>query len=763
MNPNPYLKPLLGACILSCFSPQVQSATKEDYLRATDSWVRNDMGGRWEKMVNQVLQAPNPPPDGKYILCGRGEVSNALPLALIGVRCLNNGDEVSGKKFLQNALRIVQTCNKVTVDNYDDNALDDGTSRGQINFVLSEVVDACVILKERGFLKGEELQRTRVMLEKNVEYRMTLLPQIGMGGLSNQINHYAHGVLAAVNFLNRELLEDKAFAASRPDLPSKMDKMLAWSALPLKNGLNYPYLYKLLDDGTFSQPYKDDGRDRVTEVTKADPRPHVGNNENSSGYAAESVYYLLRLCNEIPAKFAVELTDEKRRELCDWLMGWSQQLMPIGLIPSYGDAEWEPNGTWIAAFETAAKTFSDPKFGAASAHFKDTADRIFQYGETAAKGKFWDRLFLAVSETDDAIKPVGIAQRSTIVMQQSGSGELQPGKVILRGEATKREEQPFAMFDTFYNKSHSHPDWGALLAYGSFGSIFQHEASYDAGPMYFHNMFIVRPANEPFLPFAKLFKDPKDTLLEKGKSGLESLSRKLVSAEQLDFGRFAWAQIVTNVRWRGSNNGLNLTRQAVLEKKSGILIVADSISGELKEPVTYGPLWHVQNVLDKNESGFLCQDDYQHVLNPKIAPRVIASTVRPVWIGVAGPQGSTLDSLDWHFYGRHYHSDIPQKTFLSGQYTERLNKNQGSLFLTLFVPLAPGTTKLPEAPAKVEVTGATGTAQIGGICYKFGDLPAVSGNKVDLQVSGMDEFGKEYTARLLHDGSLAERQLEIQK
>jgi hypothetical protein len=134
--------------------------------------------------------------------------------------------------------------------------------------------------------------------------------------------------------------------------------------------------------------------------------------------------------------------------------------------------------------------------------------------------------------------------------------------------------------------------------------------------------------------------------------------------------------------------------------------------------------------------------------------------VRPVWIGVAGPQGSTLESLEWHFYGRHYHADIPQKTFLSGQYTGRLSKSQGSLFLSVFVPLKPGTTTITEVPAKVEVTGVTGTVRVGGICYQFGDLPAVSGKKVDLQVSGKDDSGKDYAATLLHDGSLADRKIE---
>ncbi len=193
---------LLTLC-LTCVLP-LQAATKKEYLQTVDSYVTHELGTRWERMANVVLNAPNPPPDGKFIMCGRGEFIDALPIALTGLHRLESGDNAAGSKFLNDALRIIQTANKVTVDGYDENKLEDGTSRGQLCFAFRDVVDACRILKEQGVLKGSDLERARTMMEQTIDYRMKLMPQPGMGGLSNHMNNYALAVLLGSNFLEQE-------------------------------------------------------------------------------------------------------------------------------------------------------------------------------------------------------------------------------------------------------------------------------------------------------------------------------------------------------------------------------------------------------------------------------------------------------------------------------------------------------------------------------------------------------------------------------
>ena len=718
-----FLLMLLGLC-----GWDLVAATKEEYLKANDNWVSQDMTGRSKGMCDKVLAASNPPADGKFILCGRGEFANVLPIAYSGIYRLQTGDQEGGKKQLQNALEIVRTANKVTVDGYDENKLEDGTSRGQLSFVLWAMIDACKLLKEQGVLAGDDLKRARTMIESVVDYRMKVRPQLGTGGLSNHVNNYGWGGLSAAKFLQEELRSDPAFAASRPDLPSKIDRMMKWSSMPLRSGMNYPWHLHLREDGAISKPLIPPGRGEnpETEVPAPDQAPHIGITEDSSGYDSLSIFMLLRLLEEMPPDQVPEITAARLKEMCDWMMDWSRHIMPVGVVPQFGDAEWGATDFWIASFESAARQFKDPKYGNASAHFRDSADRLFRYGKDVAGGHLWENLTMAIPVADESIKPSGIPLGSAIVRQQSPKGEWVPSKVILRGESAKQEEQPFAMFNMFYNSSHSHPEVGGLVAYGSGGSVFLHELSYDAGPMFFHNLFLLRPASEPFLPFSKVFKDPKHTVLQKGQTGLDSNGVKLVSADLNEAKDFSYSKIVTQISFGKIRDGFLLTREAVLEKKSGILIVFDTVTntqdfGKTAVPFAAGPLWHVQNILSKYPEGFLCQDDVQAIVgpnNPK--PLVIASPAKPVWIGMAGPSGSTLGYEEWHFLGRHEKNDIPPKSHLFLRNEGKTEKDASFSTLSVFVPMPPGTTSVTTPPATLSVNGATGTAVIGNHTYLFG-------------------------------------------
>jgi hypothetical protein len=708
--------------LLSAVIPaNVGAVTKEEYLKSVDEYVSHEMAGRWQQMVNAVLNAPNPPPDGKFALGGRVEFSNSLPIAIAGVYRRQKGDVSGGDKLLNDSLQIIRTANKATVDNYDVDKMEDGTSRGQLNFAMRHLVDTCRILKEQGVLKGEDLKRARSMMEISSDYRMKLVPQPGMGGMSNHMNNYALGILMVSNFLEQELREDPEFAKERSDLPAKIERMRLWSSLPLRAGMNYPYLYKLLPDGTVSQPIRDLGRGNFDEHPVINEPPRFGITENASGYDSASVFELLRLIEEMPPKYVPELTDARRREACDWAMDWSRLIMPPGVIPSYCDSTWGPDGLWIAAFEQAARQFKDQsKYGDASAHFRDSADRIFRFACDAAQGTGIYGGFEAVPVTDDSITPNGITQTSSIVNQQSPAGKSVPGKVILLGRAADRKDAPFAMFNTFYNSSHSHLSQGGIIAYGSGGSIFLHETDYDAGPMYFHDIFIVRPSGEPFLPFSKVFKDPKETTLEKNRSGLDTNLRELLSAEINDLPGYSSTRIVTTVKSAEMQG--ELTREAVLEKDSGILMVFDTLTNRGKaKPFACGPLWHVQNILARTPEGFLCQDDAQVIDDPKSPhPRTITSVARPVWIGMAGPTGSTLGSETWQFFARHGRSKAPQKEHLYLRCEGSPVVAESVSTLSVFVPMPKGTSSVTNPPALPHIEGpTTGSVTVGNRLYRF--------------------------------------------
>lgn len=743
---------ILLPLLLALCARELVAATKEEYLKANDNWVSSDMTDRWKSMCDRVLAAPNPPPNGKFISCGRGEFANALPIAWSVLYRLRKDDQEGGKKRLEDALKIVRTANKVTVDGYDENKFIDDTSRGQLSFVLWAVVDACKLLKEQGVLAGDDFKRARMMIENVVEYRMKVRPQLGTGGLSNHINNYGWGGLLAAKFLQDELRGDPAFAASRPDLPAKIDRMIKWSSMPLRSGMNYPWHLLLREDGSITKPLLPPGRgvDSASEDAPApDQAPRIGITEDSSGYAGMSIFMLLRLLEEMPPDQVPEITDARRKEMCDWMMDWSRHIMPVGMVPQFGDSDWRPEDFWIGAFESAARQFKDPKYGNAAAHFRDCADRLFRYGQDVAGGHFWEHLPLVLPITNESIKPMGIPLSSALVRQQSPKGEWVPSKVILRGESAKPEDQPFAMFNMFYNSSHSHLAIGRLVAYGSGGSVFLHELSYDAGPMFFHHVFLIRPSSEPFLPFSQVFTDPKETVLQKGKTGLDSNGVKLISADLSEAKGFSYSKILTDMSLGKIRDGFRLSREAVLEKKSGILIVFDTVTnaqnfGNTAIPFAGGPLWHVQNVLSQSPEGYLCQDDVQAIVGPTTPkPIVIASPARPVWIGMAGPPESNLGCEEWHFLGRYKKMDIPQKNHLYLRHEGKLVKGASFSTLSVFVPMPPGTKTIETSPALAKVDASGGTVTIGQRTYSFGSANSES---IALALSGKDEAGNDCSA-----------------
>ena len=740
--------------------PSVAAPTRETYRQAVaDRVIQDSPNLRWRKMVSSILDAPLPPRDGKYVGAGRGEVAWVLPLAITGAYLADNGDAEKARKFTDDALRTLRACCRIAVDHYyADNEDGEGGNRGQISFVLADVTQACQILRDRGSLRGEERDRVRKMLEIIAGHRMQIMPQPGADGMSNWINRAGLGVLRTANYLEQELKSDDAFARARPDLPAKIATMRRYAMLPVKSGIDYPYHTKLLPDGSYSAAFFYEGRGdaRTERPAPADRQPQFGITEDSSGYGGDSVVHLLCLIAEAPRDLLTDFTPDRRKQLVGWMRDWQQTVMPIGTVPAYGDSNWDASTGWLTAFELAAALCKDVDAGAA-ASFRGTAARIFHYGETVGKGEFDTDLCKAALAADDSIHPVDLAIPSAVVMQQSPQGILQPGKIVLRGVAENLENQPFAMFDTFFNSSHSHGAIGGLTAYGSGGSVFQHEGSYDAGEMYFHHLVLVRPGNEPFLPFASVFKDPAETVIQKGNKGLASNGRRFVSAEMQDAQLFSFARIVTtvNAQLGKARHDFRVTRDAVLEKRSGALIVCDTITAkaDVLEPVACSPLWHVQNILTKSSQGFLCEDDCQAICSPDSPDRlVLASPSKPVWIGLSGPEGFTPQSLSWHFMSKNKRTDMPQAEHLYLGGTQPMKRGDSLVFVTAFVPMPVGTREISSPPATISIQGGEATVTIGGLAYRFGAVANES--EPVLEVVGKDHQAKPYRARLLRSGGM---------
>lgn len=734
--------------------PSLATPTRETYRKAIATRMIQDYpNNRWAGMVSRILDAPNPPRDGKYIGAGRGEVSLVLPLALTGAYLAEMKDTEKARQFTHDAMRTLHACCRIAVDHYyADNEEAEGGSLGQISFVLADVAQACQILRAQGSLQGRERDRVRQMLEIVAEHRMRIMPQPGAGGMSNWINRAGSGVLRAANYLEQELKSDAAFAQARPDLAAKIVAMRRYAILPLKCGIDYPYLFKLLPDGSYSPAFSYQGRgDARTECpAPVDRQPQFGITENSSGYGADSVVHLLCMIAETPRDLVPELTPTRRQQLCNWMRDWQQTVMPVGTVPSYGDSNWDASTGWLTAFELAA-TLCKEDDAKTAAGFRGSAARIFRYCETVGKGAFDEDLCEAALAADDSIRPADLTLASTIVMQQNPQGILQPGKIILRGEAEKAADQPFAMFDTFYNSCHSHGAIGGLTAYGSAGSVFQHEAGYDAGEMYFHHLVLLRPGTEPFLPFAKVFKDSRETMIQKGNKWLVNNARRFLSAEIHDARLFAHARIVTMAaaQLAKTRQDFQLTRDALLEKHSGALIICDAVTAtaDVREPVAVSPVWHVQNILAKSCQGFLCQDDCQIIHAPQSPkPLTMASPALPVWIGLSGPAGFAPQSLAWHFMAKNKRQDMPQAEHLYLAGATPLRRGESLQLITVFVPMPMGTRELSTPPATLSIQGTRAVVMIGKLTYRFGAVAEES--EPVIEIVGTDGHGKPYEARL---------------
>jgi hypothetical protein len=648
------------------------AGTKEEYRAASIKGLRELTERRAKGSVRRVLDGAK---DRKINILGRGEIMLISQMLLAG-------RQSSDADFLNLARDVVLACNKVALDGYDTpqtNGLE------QIGFSLRELALAVPQLKELDLLSGHEADRADEMLKKAADFLPVYMPKPGDGNIPLR---YALGVASVCRMF--------------PDDP-RVPRWKEWASISFRQVLHYPSVEGL--PGSKRRVLEKQGErwKFVADTNSYAKIQSVDITEDSSAYEALSIVSWMGIARLIGREAEI-----RTPEVEAFIERFYQQQMPVGILPAYGDANW--NGTpnlWIGIFEWAAATFHQPKYRAA-------ADAIFRY--QLERGLAVGDLSEAVEHADETILPTPAPRETVLLHRVSGRGERVPDKVILRGEAS----QSYVMMQATQSLGHSHPHAASISAYCAGGSVLLSTLGYDATPSALHQSFIVRPAGKPFLDF---FGDPDGTLLGKimpdGRrlsSIITSDEREVRRASASDRGGVATGSVVCDylTAWHPdrSFNGhaFQHTRELALDPASGMLCVLDTIESKGDVAAAFGPVWHVQHVLARNDQGFLCRTDFQD----KFDGKTDASPPRPVWIAMSGPAGTKLNDVRWKFTARHGHNQISQEHHLTAEWRGTVTAGQKLSFLTVLLPLADGATTPPgglevsvgEGGAKVSFAGA---------------------------------------------------------
>jgi hypothetical protein len=263
-------------------------------------------------------------------------------------RMLLAGRSANDAEFLHLARDVVLACNKVALDGYDTpqrNGLE------QIGFSLRELALAVPQLKELKLLTGRDAERADEMLKKAADFLPQYMPKPGDGNIAQR---YALGVASVCRLF--------------PDDP----RVPRWKGL----GGDLPSCTCCISPTRrvcrvqSAACWRNRGRAGNSSRT---PIPFekvqtVDLSEDSSAYEASTIVSWMGIARLIGRE-----ADIRTPAVEAFIDRFYQQQMPVGILPAYGDADW--NGApdlWIGIFEWAAATFRQPKYRAA-------ADAIFRY------------------------------------------------------------------------------------------------------------------------------------------------------------------------------------------------------------------------------------------------------------------------------------------------------------------------------------------------------------------------------------------------
>ena len=395
------MKPIITRITITAallLAPLTRAATKAEYRAASVAGMREAISfGRAKVMVSKVLEGAK---DKPITVVGRGEI-------MMISRLLLAGKDSNDQELLPLARDIVLACNKAALEGYDT---PEKTSLEQEGFALRELALAVPQLKALKLLEGRDAERADEMLKKAADFLPTYMPKPGDGNIAQR---YALGIASVCQMFPND-----------PRVP----QWKAWAEIPFLSVLQFPHAEGL--PGSKRRVLEKQG---ARWKWAADTQPFnkiqtVEISEDSSAYEALTIVTWMGIARLIGREAEI-----KTPAVEAFIDRFYQQLMPIGILPTYGDANW--NGSpdlWIGIFEWAGATFHQPKYRAA-------ADAIFRY--QLDRGLPVGDLTEAVEYADESIKPQMEAQHSILLQRVSGRGERIPDKVILRGN----ESQAYVM------------------------------------------------------------------------------------------------------------------------------------------------------------------------------------------------------------------------------------------------------------------------------------------------------------------------------
>jgi len=733
---------ICGAILASLSASVGLAATQQDYLTSAKLWLDGSTGTNGQltgaiNAANRVLAQPYPrTSDTGLWVNGRGQITPARPMAEVGANLLAQGQTAAAQVYLNAALLVFQGCARACDPLYDASPAQLGGSTDQAAYCLPELVPAFQILDQLGVITGTARANAIAMLQTcaNFRYGTGEIPSTGNLGL-----RYGLGIALVANLLEAEGANN----------PVSADTLAAWRTCAqtcFRDSMQYRWdPVTNSPTGTLTQISFTNGIVARVPVVVANPQPGVGIPENTSGYSSATVICFLQLADALPSSYLPELgLQDTWSQIRQFLDNYRMQMMPLGIIPNYGDDNWGL-GSWIPVFERAAQIYKDTTvWGDTAAIFRDTSDRMFNYNKNIGHGAFSDSIDLASNYADPSIPLLATVPSSVLTTRQNINGTHTPDKVILRGTATAatRDQQAYAMISVGYGEAHSHLDFGCLIAYGFGGSVLLHELGYDAGSKVFKNMAIARPAVLDFLNYGDLTQydpnfTPNGTLLDKVYSSGTTLysimggndGLYVRNASALEFSNISWGRtcvdLLLDSAYGSAYGGKYLvsTRQVAMVKDTGTLVVFDTFEAkQAVSAVNLGPVWHVQNVLASAANRFLCRDDAATIMEPNSStPTTIASgTVpRPMVLSMTGPAGATYNDLHWRFTNLNGHLEVTAREHLYAAYGCNLAAGQRISFLTVLAPQAPGTAALPVDQTNAAVGSDSASVTVDGCNFSF--------------------------------------------
>lgn len=300
-------------------------------------------------------------------------------------------------------------------------------------------------------------------------------------------------------------------------------------------------------------------------------------------------------------------------------------MSPAGMIPDFGDANWQANWSrFLVFFETAATQYKNPQMKWAAAIL---AEKFIDFSALHPSAGLGYMLLDCYRWADDNIPAVAPNTLSQEVME-----DVQGKKIVFRNGWDKsatylllnyRDEGDGGLNFRNYLRdtipveeekmTHGHADENSIVLLMSGGSVLLHDGGYrdymPSGPFgayrqdYFHNRLCVRPE--------KIWMGQKEgeqrysiTEAVPGQSVLDLLhnagSYRIIRTQKIDFLTLPDFDY-SRTRLIDDNMGYKWDRVITYLKEPGIFVVFDIVKSLKEEYFTLSNLWHTRQIVAQGE------------------------------------------------------------------------------------------------------------------------------------------------------------------